>query len=104
MMNLYRDQEPIIKYKKNIIDDIKLSLATSFLNRVIQLRKVKKLIKEVDYKDTEKLKLIKGLISKYDLTDPRFGKTLKKDTVIEFKLKLQSNARYQYTQSQGRDM
>lgn len=100
MMNLYRDPEPQVKYKRNFKEDIKLELATSFLNRVRLLKKVSNAIKKVDYKDTEKLKQIKELISKYDLTDPRYGKTLKQETIIEFKLKLQSNARYLYQQRQ----
>ena len=95
MMNLYREQEKesvsIVDKIKELKDSIALNLVTSPFNRNRNLKLVTKQIKALDGKDVAQIKAIRDNISRLDLYDSRFGKTVDYNVMQEFASKIKNN-------------
>ena len=72
---------------KNLKKDIKLEFKTSQLNRIMNIRKVTKIIKSGKLKpeDTANIQKLESIIVYLDLDDDRFGKTIDPKIMEQFK-------------------
>ena len=88
MMNLYREEEKervsIVDKIKELKDSIVLNLVTSPFNRSRNLKLVTKQIKALDEKNITEIKAIRDNISRLDLYDSRYGKTVDYNVMQEF--------------------
>ena len=95
MMNLYREEEKtrvsIIDKIKELKDSIALNLVTSSFNRNRNLKLVKKQIQQLDSSNLAQIQEIRDNISRLDLYDSRFGKTVDYAVMQEFADKIKNN-------------
>ena len=96
LYDMHYEQERAIKPSlktviKEKIEYAALCLATSPFNRSRQIRKVRKQIRTVEVEDTKTLKGIQSTIDRFDLLDPRYGKTLDEESNKTFQFKLCKN-------------
>lgn len=95
MMNLYREEEydkPSFSERfRSFKEDIKLEFETSSFSRNKSIKQVSKAILNLDPSDANAIQQIKDIISRKDLCDPRFGKTIDEDVMKLFVAKVMKN-------------
>lgn len=73
------------------IEDLKLDFTTSGIVRNSTIRKVTKLIRQLDSRDTETIAHICDEIDKLDLCVPRYGKTIDFEDYLTLIAKMKKN-------------
>lgn len=99
MMNMYREETPkerksIKGIIKDFIYDLKLNFECSAMNRKKQIKKMKKLISEVDYTDVETMEQIRSTIVKYELDCKMYGPAIDEESMKLFEQKQEQLAAY----------
>ena len=94
MFNMYREEEKTPKVKrslkgiiKDIIYDLKLNFECSAINRKKQIKKMQKLINEVEYTDVETMEQIRSTISRYELDCKMYGPAIDDESLQLFEQK-----------------